>query len=69
MSSLVLKSVISYAVAAKGHGAVVNSSRGILFAHQREDLVHLPDWQARTEVAVDEMVAALQEVQRQAACS
>lgn len=52
---------------AKGHGAVVNSSRGILFAHQREDLAHLPSWQARTEVAVDEMVAALRAVQHAAA--
>jgi len=38
-----------------GHGAVVNASRSILFAHQREDLQHLQDWQARTDAAVVEM--------------
>ncbi|MAW59837.1 MAG: orotidine-5'-phosphate decarboxylase [Planctomycetes bacterium] len=48
---------------AKGHGAVVNSSRGVLWAHEREDLQHLADWQERTAVAVDEMVEALRAVQ------
>ncbi len=48
---------------AHGHGAVVNSSRGILWAHERQDLQHLGDWQARTDCAVDEMIAALRPVQ------
>jgi orotidine-5'-phosphate decarboxylase len=39
----------------KGHGAVVNASRSILFAYKRDDLQHLADWQERTEVAVVEM--------------
>ncbi len=38
-----------------GHGAVVNASRSILYAYKREDLLHLPDWQTRTEAAVVEM--------------
>ena len=49
---------------AAGHGAVVNSSRGVLWAHEREDLQHLTRWQERTTVAVDEMVEALASVQR-----
>jgi len=47
---------------AHGHGAVVNASRSILYAHEREDLQHLADWQDRTAVAVDEMTAALRAV-------
>lgn len=47
----------------RGHGAVVNSSRGILFAHEREDLQAAGDWQARTSIAVDEMIQALRAVQ------
>ncbi|MGB0951920.1 MAG: orotidine-5'-phosphate decarboxylase [Planctomycetota bacterium] len=43
----------------KGQGAVVNASRSILFAFEREDLQHLPTWEARTEVAVHEMKEAL----------
>lgn len=42
-----------------GRGAVVNASRSILFAFEREDLQHLETWQARTEVAVLEMKEAL----------
>ena len=49
---------------AQGHGAVVNSSRGVLWAHEREDLQGLADWQARTSVAVDEMIEALRTVQQ-----
>lgn len=44
---------------ANGHGAIVNSSRGILWAHEREDLAHLPDWKDRTQLAVSEMVDQL----------
>lgn len=43
----------------RGHGAVVNASRSILFAFEREDLQGLPTWEERTEVAVLEMKEAL----------
>jgi len=39
----------------KGEGAVINASRSILHAHEREDLAGLPDWQSRTAAAVEEM--------------
>jgi orotidine-5'-phosphate decarboxylase len=42
-----------------GHGAVINSSRGILFAHQREDLSYLSNWEDKTAHAVEEMVEQL----------
>lgn len=42
-----------------GRGAVVNASRSILFAFEREDLQHLPSWQERTRVALLEMKEAL----------
>ncbi len=38
-----------------GCGAIVNSSRAILFAHEREDLAHLPSWQDKVKAALDEM--------------
>jgi orotidine-5'-phosphate decarboxylase len=38
-----------------GHGAVVNSSRGILWAHERKDLDHMSCWEDRTAFAVIEM--------------
>jgi orotidine-5'-phosphate decarboxylase len=47
-----------------GRGAIVNSSRGILWAHEREDLAHLRDWQMQVEVAVDEMIEALAPIQK-----
>lgn len=47
-----------------GHGGVVNSSRGILWAHERDDLQHLPNWQDRVDAAVDEMIGALHECSR-----
>ncbi|MHC4824149.1 MAG: orotidine-5'-phosphate decarboxylase [Planctomycetota bacterium] len=43
----------------KGQGAVVNASRSILYAFEREDLQHLDSWQERTRVAVLEMKEAL----------
>jgi len=43
----------------RGEGALVNASRSILHAHEREDLAGLPDWQQRTVVAVEEMRAQL----------
>jgi len=46
---------LSSAFDTNGHGAVVNASRSILFAFQREDLQHLKTWEERTEVAVVEM--------------
>ncbi len=39
----------------QGEGAVINASRSILHAHEREDLAGLPDWQSRTAAAVEEM--------------
>ena len=47
-----------------GHGGIVNSSRGILWAHEREDLQHIPNWQDRVDFAVDEMLQALAPVQK-----
>ena len=44
---------------ARGRGAVVNASRSILWAHEREDLQGLPGWEARVEAALDEMIQAL----------
>jgi len=44
---------------AQGRGGLVNASRSILWAHEREDLAHLPTWEARVDAAVDEMVHAL----------
>ncbi len=44
---------------AGGRGAVVNASRSILWAHEREDLQHLASWQDRVDAALDEMIAAL----------
>ncbi len=38
-----------------GRGAIVNSSRGILHAHERDDLAHLPNWKDRTRRALEEM--------------
>ena len=43
----------------QGQGAIVNSSRGILFAHEREDLSHLGTWQEKVTAALDEMVQDL----------
>ncbi len=47
-----------------GHGGIVNSSRGILWAHERKDLQHIPNWQDRVDFAVDEMLQALAPVQK-----
>ncbi|RMH04993.1 MAG: orotidine-5'-phosphate decarboxylase [Planctomycetota bacterium] len=44
---------------AQGRGAIVNASRSILWAHEREDLAHLPRWEDRVAAALDEMIAAL----------
>jgi len=46
---------------ASGLGAVVNNSRGIIFAHQRKEYAHFgPDrWQSAVEAATKEMIAAL----------
>ena len=46
----------------RGHGAVVNASRSILYAHERADLAHLPSWEERTGVAIEEMAAQLRAV-------
>jgi len=43
----------------RGRGAVVNASRSILWAHEREDLAGQPTWEAKVEAALDEMIEAL----------
>ncbi|MCP4771112.1 MAG: orotidine-5'-phosphate decarboxylase [Planctomycetes bacterium] len=53
---------LSSAFDAHGQGAVVNASRSILFAFQREDLQNLKTWEERTEVAVVEMQQQLASV-------
>ncbi|MDZ4848232.1 MAG: orotidine-5'-phosphate decarboxylase [Pirellulaceae bacterium] len=42
-----------------GLGAVINNSRGILFAHQSARYQHLPSWQAAVEAATADMNEAL----------
>jgi len=46
---------------ASGLGAIVNNSRGIIFAHQRKEYSHFgPDrWQSAVEAATKDMIAAL----------
>jgi orotidine-5'-phosphate decarboxylase len=46
---------------ASGLGAVVNNSRGIIFAHARKEYAHFaPDrWQSAVEAATKDMIAAL----------
>ncbi len=46
------------AVDNKGLGAIVNSSRAIIFAHQRPEFKHL-DWQRAVEAATQQMIEAL----------
>jgi len=53
---------LSSAFNPRGEGAVVNASRSILFAFERNDLQHLPTWEARTEIAIKEMKVALKPV-------
>ena len=53
---------LSAAFDERGHGAVVNASRSILYAHERADLAHLPSWEERTGVAIEEMAAQLRAV-------
>ena len=43
----------------RGRGGVVNASRSILWAHEREDLRGLSGWEAQVEAALDEMIGAL----------
>jgi orotidine-5'-phosphate decarboxylase len=47
---------------AQGLGAVINSSRAIIFAHSRPEFAHLPalDWQSAVAAATDAMIAQLQ---------
>jgi orotidine-5'-phosphate decarboxylase len=42
-----------------GLGAIVNSSRGIIFAYQREEFRKQNDWQVAVEKATDHMIADL----------
>jgi orotidine-5'-phosphate decarboxylase len=53
---------IAAAFDAHGLGAIVNASRSILWAHEREDLAHLSGWEAQVEAALDEMITALEPV-------
>jgi orotidine-5'-phosphate decarboxylase len=49
---------------ANGRGAIVNSSRAILWAHERPDLAHLGNWQLCVDAAIDEMIEALVPIQK-----
>lgn len=42
-----------------GLGALISASRSILWAHERDDLAHLADWQDRVAFAVREMTDAI----------
>ena len=46
----------------RSHGAVINSSRGILWAHERKDFAHLDSWQECVTAGVTEMVEQLSKV-------
>ena len=51
----------------QGMGAIVNNSRGIIFAHERPEFAALAstgDWQAAVEAATREMIEALRECRR-----
>ena len=43
----------------QGQGAIVNSSRGIIFAYEQDDALGERDWQAAVQAAAEEMRAAL----------
>jgi orotidine-5'-phosphate decarboxylase len=43
---------------ASGLGAIVNNSRGIIFAHQSNRYQHLPDWQSAVEASTLDMIEA-----------
>ena len=45
----------------QGLGAVVNSSRAIIFAYEREEYSGMNDWQAAVERATEETIAQLAE--------
>lgn len=49
---------------AKGRGAIVNSSRSILWAHRRPEFAHLPNWESQVEAALEEMCQALASLQQ-----
>ena len=46
---------------ARGLGAVVNSSRAIIFAHEREEYSGMNDWQVAVERATEETITQLAE--------
>ncbi len=53
---------VAHAFDAAGTGAVINNSRGLLFAHRREPYASRfgeSQWQRALEAALDEMIAAL----------
>lgn len=43
----------------RGLGAIVNSSRGIIFAHENPKYQHASSWQAAVEMATRDMIAAI----------
>jgi len=47
---------------AQGFGAIVNSSRHIIFAHARTEFSAVTDWQRTVELAAQEMIGQLAEV-------
>ena len=52
---------VAAAFDSRGLGAIVNNSRGIIFAHERKQVAHFAQtrWQAAVEAATLEMIAAL----------
>jgi len=54
---------LSAAFDENGHGAVVNSSRGVLWAHEREEFKNLGTWQDSVAAALDEMIEQLRPIQ------
>ena len=46
---------LGHAFGGDGFGGLISASRSILWAHEREDLSTLPDWEAKTAAAIDEM--------------
>ena len=50
---------VAAAFDSRGLGAIVNNSRGIIFAHQLPAYAQLSDWQRAVEAATREMIEAL----------
>lgn len=52
---------IASAFDSDGLGAIVNNSRGIIFAHQSKMYAHLPNWLSSVEQATRDMITAFQD--------